>query len=221
MINSYNAIDELENELTKRIVKSVKKAIKDKNNAKLLLSGGNTPKGVYAKLSHADIEWEKVQIGLVDERFVENESKFSNEKMIRDVLIQNKASKAKLIGMLFDSDYQKNLEVAKSRYKEFKNADIVILGMGNDGHTASIFPNDKSSDKACSNNRANLANTTAPDHPIHRITLNKAFIFEANEVVLMITGHEKGLIFENSIQRNYPIRHFIHKINSVYYTNNQ
>jgi len=218
MIKSYRDMETLENDLSQRIIELLKTAIQDKNNAKLLLSGGNTPKGVYSKLSRADIDWKKVQIGLVDERFVENESKFSNEKMIRDILIQNKASKAKLIGMLFDSDYKKNLEAAKSQYKDFKNADLVILGMGNDGHTASIFPNDKSSEKACSNNSANLANTSAPDHPVQRITLNRKFICEANEVILMITGNDKGLIFENSMKSNYPIRHFIHKINSVYYT---
>jgi len=218
MIKSYRDMETLESNLSQRIIELLQQAIQDKNKAKLLLSGGNTPRGVYSKLSRADIDWEKVQIGLVDERFVENESKLSNEKMIRDVLIQNKASKAKLIGMLFDSDYQKNLEVAKSQYKEFKNADLVILGMGNDGHTASIFPNDKSSEMACSNDRANLANTNAPDHPVHRITLNRKFICEANEVILMITGHDKGLIFENSMINNYPIRHFIYKINSVYYT---
>ena len=112
MIESFNSMEKLESERNQRIVTTLKKVIQDKNNAKLLLSGGNTPKGVYTKLSHTDIEWEKVHIGLVDERFVSSNSEFSNEKMIRDVLIQNKASKAKLIGMLFDSDYKKNLEVA-------------------------------------------------------------------------------------------------------------
>jgi 6-phosphogluconolactonase len=221
MIESFNSMEKLESELTQRIVTTLKKAVEDKNKAKLLLSGGNTPKGVYTKLSHTDIEWEKVHIGLVDERFVSNNSEFSNEKMIREVLIQNKAVKAKLTGMVFESDYIKNVEAARLKYQDFRDSDLVILGMGNDGHTASIFPNDNLSEKACSNTPPTLINTNAPEHPTRRITLNKTFICEANEVILMITGNKKGLVFENSVQQNYPIRHFIHKINSVYYTNNQ
>ena len=137
--------------------------------------------------------------------------------MIRETLIQNKAAKAKLIGMLYNDDYKQNLLVAKENYKDFLEADVLLLGMGNDGHTASIFPNEPASEKATNEIQANLSNTMAPAEPIKRITLNKSFINQSKNVFLMFSVQNKGLIFENSIEKGYPICHFIPKLNAVYY----
>ena len=96
MIQQYDNMNELENELIEEIVTLLNHSIKTKGEATLLLSGGNTPKNLYQKLSLQNIEWDKVNVGLVDERFVEKESPLCNEKMIRDTLIQNQASKARI-----------------------------------------------------------------------------------------------------------------------------
>ena len=220
MIQQYDNMNELENELIEEIVTLLNHSIKTKGEATLLLSGGNTPKNLYQKLSLQNIEWDKVNVGLVDERFVDKESPLCNEKMIRDTLIQNQASKARLIGMLFEDHYERNLLRAKEQYKLFLQADILILGMGNDGHTASIFPNDPLSEIATKETQAGLLNTNAPSEPIQRITLNKTFINECQNVFLMFNGQNKGIIFEKSIEKGYPIHHFIPKLNAVYYAHN-
>jgi len=220
MIQQYDNMNNLENELIEKIVSIVNECIKTKGEAKILLSGGNTPRKMYHKLSLQEIAWDKVHIGLVDERFVDKESPLCNEKMIRDTLIQNQASKANLIGMLFEDDYEQNLLKAKNHYKLFTQADVLILGMGDDGHTASIFPNDPMSVIASQETHADLSNTSAPSEPIQRITLNKSFINDCQNVFLMFNGQNKGVVFEKSIEKGYPIHHFIPKLNTVYYAHN-
>ena len=189
MIQQYDNMNNLENELIEKIVAILNESIKTKGEAKILLSGGNTPRKMYHKLSLQNIEWDKVHIGLVDERFVDKESPLCNEKMIRDTLIQNQASKAILIGMLFEDDYEQNLLKAKKHYKLFSQAD--------------------------------LSNTNAPSEPVQRITLNKSFITECQNVFLMFNGQNKGVVFEKSIEMGSPIHHFIPKLNTVYYAHNE
>ena len=217
MIQQFENMEMLEAELLAQIEYILKTQINSEGKAIILLSGGNTPKKLYTKLSKIDIDWEKVLVGLVDERFVDKDSDLSNEKMIRGTLIQNKASQAKLIGMLYEDSYTKNLSVAKEKYKDLREADVLLLGMGDDGHTASLFPNDPSSDEAAIEIDANLSNTNAPVEPIKRITLNKSFINESKNLFLMFSGQNKGLVFEKSIENGYPIRHFIPTVKAVYY----
>lgn len=217
MIQQFENMELLEAELLTQIEHILKTQINSEGKAKILLSGGNTPKKLYTKLSKIDIDWEKVLVGLVDERFVNKDSDMSNEKMIRGTLIQNKASKAKLIGMLYEDSYSKNLSVAKEKYKDLREADILLLGMGDDGHTASLFPNDPASEEAAIETDSNLSNTNAPVEPIKRITLNKSFINESKNLFLMFSGQNKGLVFEKSIENDYPIRHFIPTVKAVYY----
>ena len=217
MIQQFDNMEILEDELLIQIISILNKSISDKGQATMLLSGGNTPKNLYHKLSQVDMEWEKVDIGLVDERFVDKDSSLSNEKMIRNTLIQNKASSAKLTGMLHEKAYDENLAAAKEKYKSLHPADVLLLGMGDDGHTASLFPNDPLSEEAANEINADLSNTSAPTEPKKRITLNKSFINESKNVFLMFSGQNKGVIFEKSIEMGYPIKHFIPTVKAVYY----
>ena len=218
MIRQFEKMEDLENVLVNKIVTILQHSLKTTNQAKILLSGGNSPKGLYRKLSQQNLAWNKVQIGLVDERFVEKDSPLSNEKMIRETLVQNKASEANLTGMIFENDYAKNVITAAEKYKTFIHSNVVLLGMGNDGHTASLFPNDNSSQTACAVTDADLVNTIAPSEPVKRISLNKPFICNSENIFLMFSGQEKGVIFEKSVENQYPIHHFIPKLNEVYYS---
>ena len=217
----FDNIEQLENEMCSTITALLTEAINTNGLARILLSGGSTPKGLYSKLSYTKIEWEKVEIGLVDERFVDTNSAFSNERMIRQTLVINKAKDATFIGMVADpSDYQVNLNIANNRYKTFIASDVLILGMGLDGHTASIFPNDPSSSMAIEEPIAAIKNTHAPSAPIKRITLNKAFINTCKHVLLIFSGAEKEKVYNYSIQEKYPISNFKEKIEMAYFAKN-
>ena len=141
--NIFTDKAELELTLAKEISQKLEQEIKNKGEATLLVSGGSTPKKLYEILSNKEIDWNNVNIGLIDERFVATDTDESNELLIKNTLLKNKAADAKFIGLVFNiNDYKENLNVAISENKAlYKSITCSILGMGLDGHTASLFPN--------------------------------------------------------------------------------
>ncbi len=210
----------LEVELADQIATILASEIATKGTATILLSGGSTPKNLYQKLGKIKLDWSKVHVGLVDERFVSQESPYSNETLIRESLMQNEASSARFHQMVINSeDYSGNLTLATLENEAFENPDVIVLGMGEDGHTASLFPNDELSDIAL-NSSALLANTTAPNNPSQRITFCGPVLKRGKHNFLMITGSSKLDVLNKSIERNYPIQHFIPCLEGIYYTEN-
>ena len=116
----FSDVLNLEDVLAEEIISSLQMQLKEQDKAKLLLSGGSTPINLYAKLSHFDINWQQVTVGLVDERYVPTDDSDSNERLIKASLIQNNASKANFVGMVYDtSDLDKNLDLALDQNKTF------------------------------------------------------------------------------------------------------
>lgn len=209
----------LEQALCQQISADLTRFIAQKGSATLLLSGGSTPSGVYRLLSEETLDWSKVHIGLVDERFVGANSPFSNFKLLLESIGQNCAQNAPIYPMVLEAeDYQKNLEKVEQSYRIFTEPDVVLLGMGPDGHTASIFPNDTASDRANYNEDQLLSNTNAPAEPTQRITINGPALRRAKKLYLMITGAQKKLIFETSEQQHFPIAAFKVALTETYYT---
>lgn len=210
---------ELEASLCAQIATDLSAAIQRKGTATLLLSGGSTPSGVYRLLSEQDLEWGQITIGLVDERFVSADSPFSNYKLLRESIAQNKASSVLILPMVVDVlNYEENLKQIEESYRIFTEPDVVLLGMGPDGHTASIFPNDAASAQANQNHEAILSNTNAPAAPTQRITFNGPVLRKANKLYLMITGAQKQEVFEKSTADNLPIASFKSALTQIYYT---
>jgi 6-phosphogluconolactonase len=211
-------VDLLEANLVERISKSLINDIDQNGKAYLLLSGGSTPLHLYKLLSNVDLSWGKVFVGLVDERYVSNEDSFSNERMVKQALLQNFAISANFIGLVYDSNNIKlNLIESLQRNKLFfDGATCVLLGMGSDGHTASLFPDDINSIQALKTAvKSSLVNTKAPSVPIDRITFNKETIMKSKTILLYFRGDEKMEVFSkaklNKDSDKYPVSSFIHK----------
>lgn len=210
---------ELEVALSQQIAQDLRKAMELKGSATLLLSGGSTPSGVYRLLSEENLDWTKVHVGLVDERFVPADSPFSNFKLLQETIGQNAAKNAAIYPMVLNaSDYDQNLKEIEVAYRIFTDPDVCLLGMGPDGHTASLFPNDEASQNANSNESTLLSNTNAPTEPNQRITFNGPVLRRAKHLYLMITGSQKKAIFEESEQQQFPIAHFKKALTHTYYT---
>ena len=210
---------ELENNLAEQIVKDLNDSIQSNGRATLLVSGGSTPKELYRKLSLYDIAWDKVDIGLVDERFVPTSEDSSNEKMIKEKLLINYAEKASLTGMIhFSNDLFKNIEEVKKNYYKFsKGATTTILGMGNDGHTASLFPGNNSSEDSFKGvSVEKVINTLSPSEPRRRVSCSAELLFSSSNLYLMMVGEDKLAVFNQAHLLKLPISYFIPKLTTYY-----
>ena len=211
----YNIIEHkskavMESQLATLIAKQLEIAIKKNSSAQLLVSGGTTPKGMYNLLSLKPIDWSRVCIGLVDERYVPNSSEHSNEKLIKENLLINLAKDASLVPMFYVPDNEeKNIEHVNEKYKRFHNSiDVCLLGMGADGHTASLFPGDKNSEAYLLSDEQKIIATRSPQHPQQRISCSKQLLLNSDNIYLMITGSEKMRVLKSASVHNYPIAHF-------------
>ena len=133
---------DLVEEFAEEIGELLNKGIADNGRASLALSGGSTPLPLFERLSLLDIPWKDVVVTLVDERWVEATDDDSNERLVRIHLLQNRAAAATFIGMknraLSASEGERECE--QQFQKVSRPFDVLILGMGGDGHTASLFP---------------------------------------------------------------------------------
>lgn len=211
-INSFKKQEELIDNFSKKIIKNLNVGIRKRAKATLLVSGGSTPKPLFEKLSHSDIDWSRIKIGLVDERWVDENHKDSNAKLVKDFLLVNKASKATFIPL-----YQKGLKAQDSQEKcsnlvrtEFFPCDVLILGMGDDGHTASLFPNkEELKDALDLSNESYCISMTPNDAPHTRMSLTLSAILKAQNLYLHIQGKNKIEVYEKAIDEQdstkYPI----------------
>jgi 6-phosphogluconolactonase len=221
-IKKFENKKNLESTLLLKISTCISDAIKKYGDARFLLSGGSTPMNLYSLLSEETIEWEKVKIGLVDERFVPKENLFNNETQIKNNLLKNSAKFATIFGMVYNYENEMlNLKMVNQQYKTFfERIDFTILGMGEDGHTASLFPGDKESEELMNTSNMGVFSTKSPSFPYNRITCSKELIAKSNYLALFINGETKFNVLKNSIETQVPISYFVKnsKNMEIYYS---
>ena len=221
-IKTFENKKDLESTLLLKISICISDAIKKYGDARFLLSGGSTPMNLYSLLSEETIEWEKVKIGLVDERFVPIENLFNNETQIKNNLLKNSAKFATIFGMVYNYENEMlNLKMVNQQYKTFfERIDFTILGMGEDGHTASLFPGDKESEELMNTSNIGIFSTKSPSFPYNRITCSKELIANSNYIALFISGETKFNVLKNSIETQVPISYFVKnsKNMEIYYS---
>ncbi|WP_320034860.1 6-phosphogluconolactonase [Halarcobacter sp.] len=201
---SFLSKEQLLDELSSHIIQILEEGIEENGTATLLVSGGSTPKPLFQKLSNMDIAWEKVTVALVDERWIDSTNKDSNELLVKENLLQNKASKAKFLGMYIENkDVNEAQNEVSKIYKTIYPFDIVVLGMGNDSHTASLFPNNKKLEEAYNLENENLCISIVPDTaPYDRMSLTLGGILSAKNIILHIEGKEKLKVYEETLSSN-------------------
>lgn len=193
--------------LTKLISDKLKLAIDKKGTATFVVSGGSSPLKLFEDLSKIDLPWNKVQITLVDDRLVDKNHIHSNQKLITDHLLKNKAKLANFIPL--------SEEIIKSKII-VTPFDVNLLGMGEDGHFASLFP-DMIEDFNSFNLTAdpNIFSITSHGDPfLPRITMNLSLILKSEFIVLLVKGAIKQKIIDQAKNDNSLPIHYLLKSRS-------
>ena len=172
----------------------LQKGVDERGEAVLIVSGGTTPKRFFAALALREIDWARITITLADERCVADDSPRSNARLLRENLLRDHASAARF-APLADSRLSPDQELAAARARIADlplPADLVVLGMGDDGHTASWFPGADNLAEAIDPGARNLVlPMRAPGAPEPRLTLTARVILRARALALHIEGADK------------------------------
>ncbi len=212
----YTEHNRLVAELADEIVKRLAAGVAENGRASLAVSGGSTPVALFEQLSGMVLSWSKVVITLVDERWVAPTDDDSNERLARNHLLRDKAAAATFIGLKNDAaSASAGEEECEQRLKEVPRPfDVLILGMGGDGHTASLFPGAKKLARAIDMNATRTCMGIAPlDAPHERMTLTLPAILDAGQIILHITGPNKREVLQQAQadgpEEEMPIRHVL------------
>ncbi len=188
----YADIETLSRELATLIAGSLTAAISARGLASLVVSGGRSPVRLFEILRTQPLDWDRVCIALADERWVSPEDPASNERLVRDFLLKDHAASARFLG-LKNGAPTPDLG-AVSAWETFARVprpfDAVILGMGDDGHTASLFPGSPNLPSAL-NAAAGCVGMWSPVAPHPRLSLNLTALLDSRRIAVLITGESK------------------------------
>lgn len=184
--------------LTRATHADLSQAIEERGVASLVVSGGSTPRPFFEALSAARLDWPRLNVTLADERWVAPDSADSNEALLRSTLLKGDAARARFLGLKNDapSAVAGAAECARRLDAWPRPFDLVVLGMGNDGHTASLFPDAPELSRALDANAPLCLATTPASAPQSRMSLTLAALLDARRIVVHIAGDEKWRVYE-------------------------
>jgi len=190
----YADMETLSRELATDIAGSLTAAIGARGLASLVVSGGRSPVRLFEILRTQPLDWSHVCVALADERWVSPEDAASNEHLVREVLLKDHAASARFLG-LKNGAPTPDLG-AVSAWETFARVprpfDAVILGMGDDGHTASLFLGSPNLPRALNQAAAaGCVGMRAPVAPHPRLSLNLTALLDSRRIVVLITGEAK------------------------------
>jgi 6-phosphogluconolactonase len=185
---------ELAQALASDVAQTLTRAIDARGGASLVVSGGKTPVKFFEQLRAKPIEWRRVCIALADERWVDPGDPGSNERMVREVLLKDRAAEARFAG-LKNAAPSPDLG-AVSAWETFARIprpfDVTMLGMGDDGHTASLFPGSPNLSIAlAATAAAGCVGMWAPSAPQPRLSLNLSALLDSRRILILIEGEGK------------------------------
>ena len=191
--------------------------------ASLVVAGGRTPAPVFEALSEIDLDWEDVYVSLTDERWVDTTNESSNEQLVRKHLLRNAAARANLVGLKNKApDPKAGAAAAWSAVADIPRPfDFVLLGMGDDGHMASLFPHSPGLDGGLDlRQHPGCIAMTAPTEPRARLSLNLRALVDSRRIAVLIVGESKWATYQRarkpgpiadmpvralSLQQNVPV----------------
>ena len=209
--------------LAESVSKALREDLAQQDRALLIVSGGSTPVPFFEALSKEDLPWERVDVTLADERWVPESDADSNTALIRRHLLQHHAAKANLV--LLTTEHGTPAEGLADLTRTVEQlswpASVVILGMGGDGHTASLFPDSPQLEEGLTTSAPLLAVTAPSMKTQARITFSRHQLKQARRHYFHLSGAEKrdvfAKLFAGDDVREYPARAFMDDAFSLYW----
>ena len=197
-LHRYDDAQQLAAGLAGAVARDLAAAVQQRGSASLVVSGGSTPVPLFRLLRHLPLPWEHITITLADERWVDPQDAASNERLLRQELLQDKAASAHFIPL--KNAAPTPAAGAGSAWSALQAVprpfDVVLLGMGDDGHTASLFPGSPGIDAALAVDAApGCVAMTAPVPPTARLSLNAAALLQTRQLYLHFTGAAKWQVW--------------------------
>jgi 6-phosphogluconolactonase len=198
----YDSVDELADAVSGDVGFIIESALDARDSALIAVPGGSTPVPVFDKLTQRKLSWRKVTVIPTDDRLVAVDNELSNARLLARSFMPGGA-RVVPIATVHD-DYRQSGNAADARLQDLPwPPDLVWLGMGKDGHTASIFvgPDLQDALDAPKARRAVgvMPDPLPPEAPVARVTLTRAAILSARTLIITITGQEKRDLLEQAI----------------------
>jgi 6-phosphogluconolactonase len=209
-IREFSTRAEASAALAAELVSVLESVLEAGGHPALIVSGGSSPLQLFHRLSEYPIDWPRVRIVPSDERDVPLDHPERNESMIRRELLRDEAAGAELISLLPPGDIPRSF-------------DAVVLGMGDDGHTASLFPDSPDLSKALSSDGP-LVRLAVPRLAKERISLTPAALLNTRALYLLFFGEKKRAVLDAALDGSdtgeYPVRVVLNQVQvplTVYY----
>ncbi len=209
---TFSSKDDLAAALADAVAANLAAGIAARGTAALAVSGGSTPARFFKALgARTDLDWSRVTVTLVDERWVDESSDRSNARLVKANLLQGPAAAARFVPLWQGGDAPDPAAIARASaaISAIGPLDAAILGMGNDGHTASFFPGGDTLDKALTGREPVIA-IRAPGAGEPRVTLTLRNLVAAGALYLHIEGEDKARVLEEALaegsEQDMPVR---------------
>ncbi|MFK8032285.1 MAG: 6-phosphogluconolactonase [Gammaproteobacteria bacterium] len=202
--------------LSRHLIAVLRNALSERGQASLVVSGGTSPVRLFELLRQEPLDWKNVSVLSSDERLVPSNSPERNERMICEKLLTERASAATLVSLVSDHNDPAACEAfANSNLEKLSRPfDAVVLGMGEDGHTASLFPDAPDLSTALTSSRQCLVQTVPSQERI-RISLTPKALLNTRELNLLVFGDSKYSVLEAANGpgdiSEFPVRIALHQ----------
>lgn len=193
---AFGTAEALDQALCSAVANRLAEAVALRGSATLVLSGGSTPRELYRLLAKTSLPWQKITVLLADDRWVPLDHEDSNERMVRELLLRGEAASAHFLSLApAYPDEAANLLQVEAALTQLPTFDVVLLGMGLDGHTASLFPCSAEINHAMTTT-ARVAMTQPAAAPHRRVTLTRRRLEDSRWGAVHIVGDEKSRVLE-------------------------
>ncbi|EAQ96004.2 6-phosphogluconolactonase [Congregibacter litoralis] len=197
---SFSSRDRLDEDLAADVARILRSALEQRGKASLVLSGGSTPKGFFGTLAKEDLDWSRVTVTLADDRWVRADHRDSNDRLVRENLLQGAAGDAQFVSLVTQDEHPRDAvsEISK-RLADLGTIDVMILGMGGDGHFASLFPGAENLSAGLDLSSSDTVIAVDPITAPHaRMSMTLARILDSRHLIVHIVGEEKRAVLERA-----------------------